>query len=155
MERTFCDFKFVHINRIAPDLDENNVTRVYFPQSQYRKQAEYKLHDYGEGPFCRFRIPKHFSGEGVYILTVDNEPFYVGKCQHLSRRYNTGYGQISPRNCYRGGQSTNCRLNNSIYQAVIQNQSVDLWFLETSNRSEIESILIQKLGTRQRWNRKD
>lgn len=155
MEHLFADFNFIHVARITPDLDENNLIRIYFPQSLYRKREEHKLHAYGAGPFCRFRIPKQFSGEGVYVLTVDSEPFYVGECQHLSKRYNMGYGQISPRNCYQGGQPTNCRLNNLIYQVAGSLQSVDLWFLETSNRFEIESILIQKLGTRNRWNRKD
>ena len=30
-------------------------------------------------------------------------------------RYNNGYGRISPRNCFQGGQSTNCRVNNLIF----------------------------------------
>ncbi len=155
MERLFADFTFVHIGRIMPEMDETNGIRAYSPQTQYRKRTVQALHAYGAGPFCRFRIPKQYGTEGVYVLTVEDDAVYVGECQHLSKRYNVGYGQISPRNCYQGGQSTNCRLNNLIYQATKQLQRVDLWFLETSDRLGVERMLIQKLSTRRLWNRKD
>lgn len=155
MERLFADFTFVHIGCITPEVDETNGIKVYLPQTRYRRRTERTLHAYGQGPFCRFRIPSQYAAQGVYVLTVNDEPFYVGQCQHLSKRYNAGYGQISPRNCYQGGQSTNCRLNNLIYQVTKHLQRVDLWFLETTDRFGIEQILIQKLDTRQRWNRKN
>jgi hypothetical protein len=66
-----------------------------------------------------------------------------------------GYGQISPRNCYIGGQPTNCRLNHLIYLASKDGKKVDLWFMPTGDRFAIEAALIQQLQTRQRWNRKD
>lgn len=155
MKRQFGNLEFDFVYPIQPDLDENGRIQTFLPQSQYKKRAQSRLHAYGEGPFCRFRIPPKLSYQGVYILTLDDEPYYVGECEDLSKRYNMGYGQISPRNCYAGGQPTNCRLNHLIYLAARDGKKVDLWFMPTGDRFAVEAALIQQLQTRQRWNRKD
>jgi hypothetical protein len=49
-----------------------------------------------------------------------------------------GYGNISPRNCFKGGQETNCRLNNLIYFAVSEGRDVNLWFHQTANFKSAE-----------------
>jgi hypothetical protein len=38
---------------------------------------------------------------------VDESKEYVGECRDLVKRFNSGYGQISPRNCFVGGRRTN------------------------------------------------
>jgi hypothetical protein len=91
---------------------------------------------------------------GVYILTVNGEPYYVGECENLSKRYNTGYGQISTRNCFKGGQSTNCRINKLIFEAYNNSSKVELWFLKTDRHKEIEAELIPIMNVREKWNRK-
>lgn len=111
------------------------------------------LHAYGNGPFCKFRIPREHHQEGVYILTVDDQPYYVGECVDLTDRYNNGYGNISPRNCYEGGQRTNCRINNLILKTVQAGHQIDLWFFATDKREVIETQLIGALNVRDRWNR--
>jgi len=76
-------------------------------------------------------------------LTVRNEIKYVGECDDLFKRYGMGYGNISPRNCFEGGQMTNCRINSDILSITKLNNSVDLYFFETNNRFKIEHELIK------------
>jgi hypothetical protein len=154
LQRHFGNYSFTHICPIKPDRDEAGAVRTYTPQEQYPKRHLSRLHGDGEGPFCRFRIPTRLAVAGVYILTLADQPVYVGECAHLSKRYNAGYGNISPRNCYEGGRRTNCRLNNLIYQAATEGKRLDLWFLETDNRFAIETELIQSLNALRYWNRK-
>jgi len=82
---------------------------------------------------------------------VNNDVRYVGECQNLSARFNMGYGQISPRNCYEGGQRTNCRVNQLILKAVRTGYHVELLFHETSDRQAVEGELIAELAPL--WNK--
>lgn len=71
------------------------------------------LHKYGQGPFCEFSAPKEIEEcKGIYIFIVNGIVKYVGRCQdNFKTRITQGYGHISPRNCYKGGQLTNCHVN--------------------------------------------
>lgn len=89
---------------------------------------------------------------GVYALTVDGGVQYIGEAEDLTRRYNMGYGHISPRNCYTGGRATNCRLNHLIYKEASKGRKVDLWFYRTEDRLAAEAELIRSLQPP--WNRK-
>ena len=62
-------------------------------------------------------------------LALDGDLRYVGECANLSARFNVGYGNISPKNCFSGGQETNCRLNNLLYEAVL---AISLGFFSPS-----------------------
>jgi hypothetical protein len=108
------DFKF--ICEIKPLINDRGQIMEYYPSTKYNNRANKKLNKYGKGPFCRFRIPNIINSEGVYIIKVNNDILYVGECENLSHRFNLGYGQISPRNCFVGGQSTNCKINSYILQ---------------------------------------
>jgi hypothetical protein len=122
------------------------------PQYRYANRQGHPLHAYGEGPFCRFSIPRDWKGRsGVYILLVDGAPKYVGKCADLDRRMNREYGSIAPRACFRKGQQTNCRINNLILNAVKRGMKLDLLFHETERRDELEALLIEELSPE--WNR--
>jgi hypothetical protein len=100
---------------------------------------------------CKFGIPSSYGQAGVYVLTLDERPVYVGECQHLAERFNTrGYGAIQPKNCYEGGQSTNCKINRRILQAAKAGRVPVLWFLETDDRCRVEARLIGAL--RPPWN---
>ena len=70
--------------------------------------------------------------------------------RNLSNRFNAGYGNISPRNCFVGGQPTNCRINHHIYEQAVNKDEIVLYFLETNNRFQVESELIGKLNPA--WN---
>jgi len=150
-KRGWCGYEFLLVCPLGPDREESGQPREYLPQGAYRNAMSLPLHRYGAGPFCRFRIPANLHVGGVYLVTVNDAVHYVGECENLSSRFNMGYGQISPRNCYRGGQPTNCRVNRLILEAVKRRHRIELWFQETSARHAVERELIAKLGPP--WNR--
>jgi hypothetical protein len=121
------------------------------PQSRYLNTRQLPLNNYGAGPFCKFNISSRFAESGVYVLTIDDEVRYVGECANLSARFNAGYGNISPKNCFKGGQETNCRLNNLIYRAACAGQKITLWFLRTADYKVIEATI--RAASRLAWNR--
>jgi len=135
---------FISICEIKPLIDKYGRIIEYQPDREYKNADDKKLNKYGKGPFCKFQIPNGINKAGVYILKIDDEVKYVGECENLSSRYNIGYGQISPRNCYVGGQSTNCKINSYILQEVKNGSKVYLLFYETENRFEVERSLIKK-----------
>jgi hypothetical protein len=145
-------YEFIHICRIEPILDAGGTVRKYLPQDKFSNERSLPLNRYGLGPFCKFRIPTHYRASGVYAVMVGQIIKYIGECRHLSLRYNMGYGNISPRNCFKGGQETNCRLNDLIFGATADGADVDLWFHQTTTFkvAELELLAIQ----RSEWNRK-
>lgn len=146
-----CDFSFEHIYDIAPEKEIDDNIKAFYPQNKYENSNDLVLHKYGKGPFCRFAIPRELRREGIYLIKIDEEIKYVGECENLANRFNLGYGNISPRNCFVGGQSTNCRINNEIYKNSINNYNVELYFYDTTNRFEVEWELINTLSPS--WNR--
>lgn len=144
MTGDFGRYVFGYISAIRPERDGSGNVCEFLPQARYGKARIVPLHKHGRGPFCRFRIPPHFRVEGVYVLCIDGAVHYVGECVNLSSRFNMGYGQISPRNCYDHGQPTNCKINHFILEATRRGNEVDLWFLQTRNRKLVESELITR-----------
>ena len=147
----FGDISFSHVCTIEADLDAEGQLITHMPQDRYAKAAITPLNRYGNGPFVKFSIPRHHRDSGVYVLTLDRQLRYVGEAADLSARYNAGYGNISPKNCYAGGQQTNCRLNNLIYQALSDGSVIDLWFHPTSDYKALELQLRRELAPE--WNR--
>ncbi|MBC7190232.1 GIY-YIG nuclease family protein [Candidatus Aerophobetes bacterium] len=143
---------FRYVCEIHPDLDKNGKPKEYMPQSRYKNNLNIPLHNYGYGTFCRFKIARGYSRKaGVYLILADKTPKYVGKCESLESRFNMGYGNISPRNCYKGGQPTNCRINKLILQAYKMGVRVTLLFYETKDSSRLEDYLIHELQPE--WNK--
>ena len=147
----FVDRDFHHIGRINPERDERGAFLELLPQARYRRAASTPLHSHGSGPFCRFRIGRDRHEAGLYVLTLDDNPVYAGECVDLGMRWGpNGYGGISPRNCFRGGQPTNCRVNAAILVAVKEGRAADLWFcpldVTTEDRRRTETELIQLLA---------
>lgn len=142
-------FKF--IATIALKKESGRIWEDY-PQVRYANRDSLPLHTYGVGPFCRFSIPVNLHGSGVYLLTVNDDVKYVGETENLSIRFNSGYGTISPRNPFKGGQSTNCRINNLILGATKSDTPVQLWFKATDSYKTLEQELIDSI--RPPWNRK-
>lgn len=137
--------KFNKICDIIPYLDQTGRPREYLPCNRFTNKKNLKLHKYGQGPFCRFTIDSSYSGKsGVYVILIDKQLHYVGECVDLFRRFYSGYGNISPRNCFEGGQSTNCRINNKILQVYKTGSKIELYFIESNNRFQIERDLISK-----------
>jgi hypothetical protein len=144
-------YEFEHICAIEPMRDTDDSVRVFMPQDRYKNPRNLPLNRYGAGPFCKFKIASRFRASGVYVLTVDEEIRYVGECANLSARFNAGYGNISPKNCFKGGQETNCRLNNLVYTAAKAGERISLWFFRTADYKSVEALLRTTLNPA--WNR--
>ena len=141
---------FDFVCEVEPERGLEGTIQIFKPQARYKKRDSIPLHKHGHGPFCRFKIPKDKKVPGVYALTVDGEVVYVGECENLSQRFNAGYGNISPKNCYVGGQRTNCKINNLILTTTQAGRRVQLWFFGTSDHKKIEKRLLEEFNPR--WN---
>lgn len=115
------------------------------------------LNRYGHLPFCRFPTPDLPRASGVYVLTVDDEPVYVGETQNLRRAWSsTGFARISPANCRRKtkvtakGQSTNCKVNHRILCAARDGRGIHLWIHETADRRSLKERL--RVELKPPWN---
>ena len=133
--------RFRHVCKIEPDRDSDGKVCACYPQPRYDNRDGLELHCYGSRSFCKFKIPTHILKSGVYVITLDGQEKYIGECEKLSERFNAGYGNISPRNCYKGGQQSNCRINNLIYEEVVLGHVIDLWFRQTANYKSEEQKL--------------
>jgi hypothetical protein len=149
-EMLLAGHDFAHVCDIEPHRNADGTVRAFKPQGRYENTRGLKLHKYGSGEFCHFRIDAaHVAG--VYALTVGGEVLYVGECVDLSARFNAGYGNISPRNCFEGGRGTNCRVNASILAAVQAGGRVSLWLFRAADRRAVEAQL--RASMELEWNR--
>ena len=129
MRRSIEGHLFEQVGIIEPQRSRDGRIIEEMPQSRYRNGDRLSLNNYGHGPLCRFRVARGRRESGVYIIASGEAALYVGECQNLENRYGSnGYGGISPRNCFRGGQETNCRINTLILKATIRGAELDFWF---------------------------
>jgi len=147
----FGGHTFQFVCDIEPSRAADGIIQQFMPQHRYAKASEVAINRYGAGPFCKFKIPSSHRTSGVYALTVADSVRYIGECADFSSRFNNGYGNISPKNCYKGGQETNCRLNNLIYVAVAAGELISLWFFVTPDYKAVEAQLRSAL--KPTWNR--
>lgn len=131
--------------------NENGEIARFEPQARFRNARALALNKFGHGPFCKFKIPTDSCLSGVYAIIVNGELKYIGECENLAARYNMGYGNISPRNCFVGGQETNCRINNLVYELAEAASDISLWFCETTRHKSIEREL--RASLKPAWNR--
>lgn len=144
--RVFDGFHFTHVAALDPKRSDDGSPMEFMPQDRYAKASTSILNPHGAGPFCKFGIPRSWAGGGVYVITVEERPVYVGECQHLAERFNDrGYGSIQPKNCYVGGQPTNCKVNAKVLTEAKAGRVPALWFLPTDDRLAIERRLIASL----------
>ncbi len=134
------DFRFVAT--LAPERAASGLISEWSPQALYKNLDTYPLHKHGLGTFCKFRIVVPKDLVGVYSLIVDGEVRYVGECADLGKRFNMGYGNISPKNCYVGGQSTNCKINRRVLDIAKAEGQVDLYVYPTLERKTVEKELV-------------
>lgn len=132
------DVEFVE--SLTPDRNASGTIIELNPQARYAGTA--LLHKYGNGTFCKFRVSAPKGLTGVYALVVDEAIRYIGECEDLSRRFNSHYGNISPQDCYKGGQPTNCKINRRVLEMSKAAGRVDLYFLATPQRETVEKQLI-------------
>lgn len=142
--KTLLNYEFEYVQELAPVTDMNGKIKLFHPEEKYNNVKNHKLLPVGTGPFCRFSInPKWTLVSGVYVFYIDDELRYIGQCLDFAQRFNIGYGTISPRCCYEGGQSTNCKMNKVVLAAYENGQKVDLYFYATHDYDRVEFDLIQ------------
>ncbi|MGH2560697.1 MAG: GIY-YIG nuclease family protein [Thermomicrobiales bacterium] len=112
------------------------------PQGRYTKCDVSPLHKHGHGTFCKFLISVPKGLIRVYALVVDGSARYIGECEDLGKRFKMGYGNISPRNCYKGGQQTNCKINRRVLDVSKAGGRVDPYFHPTPQRKPVEKQLV-------------
>jgi len=145
-QRAILEFPFTWAAQIEPNRDASGQPIELMPQNRYAKAATTPLNPNGAGPFCRFTVKNLSQSSGVYAVTVEGQLVYVGKGQNLAERWGPrGYSAIHPRNCYVGGQSTNCKVNHRILVAAHRNRTIELWIHETDQPTAVESRLIRSL----------
>ena len=89
-------------------------------------------------------MPALPTDSGVYVVVIDRQSVaYVGMAEDLLQRWR-GCASIQPANCYEGGQSTNCKINNGILLATRKNRTIDLWIRETDEYQRLKSKLIHE-----------
>ncbi len=120
----------------------------YIPQPRYNNVKRLPLLNGIEKdtPFCKFKpdIPKI---RGLYLWVIDDEIVYIGEGVNLNYRFNNGYGSISPRNCYQGGQSTNVKMNRLALKIYESNRKIDIYIFETQENKALERKLLSKIST--------
>ena len=143
--RNFGGRMFELITEIDPKRDSNGEIFLDHPECRYGKADTAKLHRYGEGPFCKFRVSNAPRVAGVFVLVVEEGPAYVGQGRSLERRFNNQIGHIAPSDCYPRGQSTNCRLNKLILAEAQADRKVQLWIHRTTDIEALKSELRDSL----------
>jgi len=126
----YSDFLQWQLGEFVLHLKSNN-------DSMYKKF----LNAYGDGLFCKFKVPTDSitKSKGLYFYFVSGELTYIGRCRDsFLKRFNSGYGTIHPKNCYKDGQATNCHLNTLINET--QRNSVELYVYPITNNQEIEQL---------------
>jgi len=126
-------------------------------KSKKDKFYEEFLNDYGDKTYCRFSIQEEdiLDKKGLYAYWIGSEIVYVGKCtksDSFKVRIKQGCGNISPKNCLKDGQVTNCRVN-SLINEERKNKEIEFGVIIMQDDVEIvakEEQLIQDLNPR--WN---
>jgi hypothetical protein len=146
-----AEYNFERASTIDAERSDNGSLLTYTAYERFENPKSLRLHGYGAGPFVRLRLAALPTGAGVYVVMDGEDIAYVGLAANISARWGRrNYAVIDPRNCYVGGQSTNCRLNNLVYQALTQGQELTLWTHLVQNPRPVEAELIRCL--RPPWN---
>lgn len=137
---------FRRAGAIEPVREPGGAIREEMPQGRYANTGGLGLNAHGDGPFCEFSVPGLPSAPGVYAVTVAGAVVYVGISVDIRQRWGPmGYGRISPRNCFEGGQSTNCKVNHAILLESRAGRAIELWIHETAEPRPLEARLIRDL----------
>ena len=139
---------FRYVARISPEAGPDGKPLEDMPQRRYYAAETTCLNRHGRGPFCRFSVTGLPAASGVYAVTVAQQLTYVGiAMKSLRERWGPrGYAEIQPRNCFRGGQSTNCKVNHAILRATQRGLAVHLWTYQTATPRPLEKRLIAELA---------
>ncbi|MCI6153231.1 MAG: hypothetical protein MR673_08925 [Fusobacterium perfoetens] len=101
------------------------------------------LNKYGDREYCKFKIidKEVLNLKGLYLYCLDDEIVYIGRClDSFYKRINIGYGNITPKNCYKDGQQTNCHINSLINKKF---NKITFWICSLENVEEIKKLEIE------------
>ena len=136
--RIIAGKEFRHLGFICLELGTDEQPILDDPQKEIPQKD---LHPKLIGPFCRLQLPTLPRDAGIYVVVVCGIPVYVGIAKDLAKRWN-GYRKITPSNCKRNGQPTNCRVNHLILKARQHGQEVELLFCKYTT---LEDLVIEEL----------
>ena len=109
----WCGQPFVWVDHIQPKTRGDGTPWTDRPQERYARAAEKELHRHGAGRFCRIAVSGLPDASGIFVVTLNRRPVYVGIGQSLKQRWGPQqFGSISGADCYEHGQPTNCKVNN-------------------------------------------
>ncbi len=77
------------------------------------------------------------SSPGAYVVAHGSEVLYVGRSENLAYRWSR-YEHIERHDCYYGGSSTTCRVNNLIGSLLIAGSELTLWMHLTTAPGPVE-----------------
>ena len=154
-------YVFDFVNYILPERDQNGKIIEYSPQDKYKKCDSVSLNKHGHGSFCKFSVKNAEAKPGVYLQVLEkpveenNEHIiYIGEAVDLKKRFSSnGYGGISPKNCFEGGQSTNCKMNKVVLEESKKGNIISLYFYATTEHKKVEKELLLNIQTK--YNVKD
>ena len=141
------DFNYIETIELNEKIKKDDPAH---PVERYKIKNTKKLplHEEGSHDFCKFKLKNAKDVCGVYAWVINNEVVYIGEAKNIKKRFNTGYGIISPRNCYQGGQKTNCKMNNVVYETYKNGDQIDIYFLETKDYKAVEKELLLEFTTK-------
>ena len=103
------------------------------------------LNDYGDKVFCKFRINEFLNDKGIYCYIHGNKIMYIGRCVNsFKKRFNADYGNISPYNCLKDGQPTDCHIN-SLVNSIYDSRKTYIGIYTMTNKTKDEIIEKEKL----------
>lgn len=138
---------------LGAERESSGEFRLDQPHERFANPRGLRLHAYGLGPFVRLIVPLLPDQPGVYAVCEEQgEVLYIGRARDsLRRRWGRqGYSVIDPRNCFVGGQSTNCRLNSLIAARLASADVLLLWYHVIEDPTRLEQELVALI--RPPWN---
>lgn len=101
------------------------------------------LIDDGIGPFCIFNVQTEITESCVYAIIVDKDIKYIGRATNL-KRILLHYYKISKSSCFKGGNSTYCKINNFILNQAKLGKRIYIYGYKCSNINEMKKIFLEK-----------
>ena len=153
------EYPFQLIARIELKTDKDGIPIEYHPAKRYENSRSLQLNAHGNKSFCHVALKPYGIPDlspyraGVYAIAGASLK-YIGRTHtSLMQRFN-GYCSIQPRNCYQGGQSTNCHVNNSVLEDSKAGEMLWVCFYESEQANDLEAYFLNSLaatGRRPPW----
>ena len=166
------NYDIIYAGILRPALNESREPITHKPCLLYNNKKNYPLLENGNRDFCycvltdsselnklpekvKINLPKE---PGVYLWVINGIVQYVGratgsKTDTLYSRFRSGYGNISPKNCYKGGQSTNIKMNGLVLDSYRNKEEIKIYYILAKNSEDAKCIEADLISTN--WERKE